>query len=275
MRRMVRSIMLGEGGEEEGARDNDSVLAMFHPGVRGQVIIGYSKEIVIVDMELGQAVGQINFDRFVRFFTSFSLAHNVKQMTHILCFRSNSSSLVTMRGASQEPILYLLHESGTVSVWSQRAGLSVAATPLATPIASMTSSASLSSISAWADTSVLEISYECVSVSEHIRLAKHCKVSGLAIRPGTEAEVAFTTTDGRVVQMALRSSSVTDPPTSPIVTLSSLDLSNVRLKVTSTLSSLGQSKCVNMCPPLTTKNLNSYRPLLAVGTMAGHIQVYN
>ena len=261
--------MLGEGGEEEGARDNDSILAMFHPGVRGQVIIGYSKEIVIVDMELGQAVGQINFDRLC-FFISFSLTQNAT-----LCSRSNSSSLVTMRGASQEPVLYLLHESGTVSVWSQRAGLSVAATPLATPIASMTSSASLSSISAWADTSVLEISYECVSVSEHIRLAKHCKVSGLAIRPGTEAEVAFTTTDGRVVQMALRPSSVTDPPPSPIVTLSSLDLSNVRLKVTSTLSSLGQSKCVNMCPPLTTKNLNSYRPLLAVGTMAGHIQVNN
>ena len=65
---MVRSIMLGEGGEEEGSRDNDSILAMFHPGVRGQVIIGYSKEIVIVDMELGQSVGQINFDRFVCFF---------------------------------------------------------------------------------------------------------------------------------------------------------------------------------------------------------------
>ena len=178
-----------------------------------------------------------------------------------------------MRGSSQEPVLYLLHESGTVSVWSQRAGLSVAATPLATPLASMTSSASLSSISAWADTSVLEISYECVSVSEHIRLAKHCRVSGLAIRPGTEAEVAFTTSDGRVVQMALRSSSVPSRQASPVVTLSSLNLSNVRLKVTSTLSSLGQAKCVKMCPPLTTKNLNCYRPLLAVGTMTGHIQV--
>ena len=63
LRRMVRSIMLGEGGEEGGARDNDSLVAMFHPGVQGQVLIGYSKEVVIVDMELGQAVGQINFDR--------------------------------------------------------------------------------------------------------------------------------------------------------------------------------------------------------------------
>ena len=62
---MVRSMMLGEGGEEEGARDNDSIVAMFHPGVRGQVLIGYSKEVVIVDIELGQSVGQINFDRLV------------------------------------------------------------------------------------------------------------------------------------------------------------------------------------------------------------------
>ena len=59
--------MLGEGGEEEGARDNDSIVAMFHPGVRGQVLIGYSKEVVIVDIELGQSVGQINFDRLVHF----------------------------------------------------------------------------------------------------------------------------------------------------------------------------------------------------------------
>ena len=180
---------------------------------------------------------------------------------------------MTMRGCNQEPVLYLLHESGTVSVWSQRPGLSVANTPMA----SMTSSASLSSLSTWAsgDTAMLEISYECLSVSEHIRLAKHCRVSGLAIRPATEAELALTTTDGRVMLMALRPSSVPGtPPASPIVTLSSMSLSNVRLKVTATLSSLGQAKCVKMCPPLTTKNLNSYRPLLALGTVGGHIQVY-
>ena len=181
-----------------------------------------------------------------------------------------------MRGSRKEQVLYFLHESGTVSVWSRREGLSLAATPLATPI---TSSASMSSISAWANTGadnpVLEISYECVSVSDHIRLAKNCRVSGLALRPGTEAEVAFTTTDSRVVLMALRSASkATRPSASPIVTLSSLDMNNVRLNVTSTLSSLGQAACIKMCPPLTTKNLAAYRPLLSVGTTAGHIQVH-
>ena len=67
--------MLGEAGEEEGARDNDSIVAMFHPGVRGQVLIGYSKEVVIVDMELGQAVGQINFDRFLCFECGAATTH--------------------------------------------------------------------------------------------------------------------------------------------------------------------------------------------------------
>ena len=71
--------MLGEGGEEEGARDNDSIVAMFHPGVRGQVLIGYSKEVVIVDIELGQSVGQINFDRLVR----FVIAHNIIKVSLI------------------------------------------------------------------------------------------------------------------------------------------------------------------------------------------------
>ena len=30
-----------------------------------------------------------------------------------------------------------------------------------------------------------------------------------------------------------------------------------------------------MCPPLTTKNLSSYRPVAAVGTVAGHVMIVN
>ena len=63
LRRMVRSMMLGEAGDGEEERDNDSLVAIFHPGVRGQVVIGYSKEVLIIDIELGQAVGQINLER--------------------------------------------------------------------------------------------------------------------------------------------------------------------------------------------------------------------
>ena len=111
-------------------------------------MLGYSKEVIIVDMELGQAVGQINFDR-------------------------SNSSLVSICASNQKPVLYLLHESGTVSVWSLKDGLNVAATPITTPLTGMVSSFSLSSMSNYqstTDTPLLEFSYECLTVSDHIRL---------------------------------------------------------------------------------------------------------
>ena len=256
LRRMVRSMVLGETADSPGpagdaaARDNDSVAAVFHPGLRGHLLIGYSREVVVVDAELGQAVGQISFDRA-------------------------NAGLVGLCAASSgpEPALFLLHESGAVSVWVQRAGLAVAATPLAamTPSASV---GSLASLAGAGPESVLELQHDCVTVSDHVRLAKNCRVSGLALRPATQTELAFTTTEGRVVLLRL---TPPRPPPSPLPTLASLapGLAGARLQVAGVLGALGAARCVRMCPPLTTKNLASYRPLLAVGTAAGMVQVAN
>ena len=259
LRKMVRSMMLGDvGGDgdggggpggDDGGGDNDSVLAVFHPGVRGQVLIGYTREVIIVDMELGQAVGQINFDR-------------------------SNSGLVGMRVASQKPVLYLLHESGSVSVWQYKEGLTVASTPMV----GMTSSVSMSSMSSVVqDNPLLELTYECLTVSDHIRLAKNCQVSGLCIKPSTQTELCLLTTDGRLMMMSLRPVSQSwDIPQPPILTLSSLSTDqSLKLNVTAVLPALGQAKCIKMCPPLTTKNLASYRPLMAVGTVSGNVQVVN
>ena len=132
-------------------------------------------------------------------------------------------------------------------------------------------SLSMASLSGHSD-NMLEVSYDCLSLSDNIRLAKNCKVSGLALRPGTESELAFNTTDGRLLFLKLRAVSETS---SPLVSLSSLSLESVRLTVGAVLHSLGQLSCVKMCPALTTKNWNTYRPLLAVGTQSGHLQVVN
>merc|ERR1719318_118762 len=106
LRRMVRSMVLGEGGEqEEQDKINDCLTAVFHPGVKNQVVLAYSKEVLIVDTELGQTVGQINVDR-------------------------SNSPLAGMEVARQKPVIFLLHESGSVSVWSLKNGLTVASTPI-------------------------------------------------------------------------------------------------------------------------------------------------
>eukprot|EP00092_Neocalanus_flemingeri_P029430 GFUD01031956.1.p1 GENE.GFUD01031956.1~~GFUD01031956.1.p1 ORF type:complete len:979 (+),score=386.47 GFUD01031956.1:514-3450(+) len=251
LRRMVRSMVLGEMGEV-GSQDkvNDCIAAVFHPGVKNQVVLAYSKEVLIVDTELGQTVGQINVDR-------------------------SNSPLVGMEVARQKPMIFLLHESGSVSVWSLRAGLTVASTPII-----MSKSQSFLSFPSTPATSVspmdglLEVSYESVSVSEHVRLGKNCRVLGLALRPSTQAEVAFLATDGRIFLFNLRSTDSSTPPP-VIVTLSSLSTTSMRLTMSAILSSMSPSKAVRMCPPLTTKNWAAYRPLLAVGTVTGHLQVVN
>ena len=106
LRRMVRSMVLGEVGEQ-GQEDkmNDCLSAVFHPGVKNQVVLAYNKEVLIVDTEWGQTVGQINVDR-------------------------SNSPLAGLKVARQKPIIFLLHESGSVSVWSLKNGLIVASTPV-------------------------------------------------------------------------------------------------------------------------------------------------
>jgi len=251
LRRMVRSMVLGEGGEqEEQDKINDCLTAVFHPGVKNQVVLAYSKEVLIVDTELGQTVGQINVDR-------------------------SNSPLIGMEVARQKPIIFLLHESGSVSVWSLRNGLTVASTPI-----TMSKSQSLLSFPSTPGTNIapveglLEVSYDSVAISEHVRLGKNCRVLSMALRPSTEAEVTFLTTDGRIFFLRLGSSD-TITTTFPIVTLSSLSTKNMHLTVSAILSSMSPSKAVRMCPPLTTKNWSGYRPLLAVGTMTGHVQIVN
>ena len=146
LRRMVRSMVLGEVGEGQEDRLNDCVAAVFHPGVKHQAVLAYPKEVLIVDTELGQTVGQISLDRA-------------------------NSPLAGLQVARQRPVIFLLHESGSVSVWSLKEGLTVASTPM-----TMTKSQSLVSFPSTPagvpgqNDGLLEISYESLSVSDHIRL---------------------------------------------------------------------------------------------------------
>ena len=88
---------------EQGAAVSDCLQASYHRLVPGTVLLGYSKEVLVVDTELGQTVGVISLER-------------------------SHSSLAALALASHRELLLLLHESGSVSVWSPRPGLSVAVT---------------------------------------------------------------------------------------------------------------------------------------------------
>lgn len=59
-----------------------------------------------------------------------------------------------------------------------------------------------------------------------------------------------------------------DPDTYSLLTIHMV-LTNVYYGLSPSLTTL------KMCPPLTTKNLNFYKPLVAVGNGSGGIQIFN
>ena len=230
LRRMVRSMVLGEGGPGPGqqARSIESLAAVFHPGARGQAVLAFPREVLIVDTALGAIVGQLGLDR-------------------------TAPAITCMVASASRPGIFLLQESGQVSVWSQRPGLVVAGAGQATtPSPGLPTSAS--SVSLAGEAPLLELSYELECTSEAARLGPASHLLGLAVRPNTEDEAAFLASDGRLFLLQLQ-------PVQP------------RLAVVAILAALAPAHCIKMCPPLTTKNWAGYRPLLALGTHNGLIQL--
>ena len=222
LRKMVRSMVMGveDGSLEQGATVSDCLQASYHRLVPGTVLLGYSKEVLVVDTELGQTVGVISLER-----------------TH--------SSLAALALASHRELLLLLHESGSVSVWSPRPGLSVAVTPLPKS-QSMSSFPGTPGPGNPLAEAILEVSYELRASSDHVRLGKNCRVLGLALHPASHTEAAFLTTDGRVFLLRLTEGAA-----------------SLCLGVTALLPSLAcPPLTVRMCPALTVKNWADYQPLV-------------
>jgi hypothetical protein len=72
--------------------------------VKDQVLLAFPKEVLLVDVVLGQTVGSVSLER----------AH---------------SPLACLLAASSREAFYILHESGSVSVWTRKKELTVLATP--------------------------------------------------------------------------------------------------------------------------------------------------
>jgi len=261
LRRMVRSMVLGSepasaSSTEKPCSDplGECLQASFNPCVPEQVLAIYRSLVLLLSSSLLQPLGSLSLER----------AH---------------SPLAALIPARQQDALYLLHESGSLSVWGAKEELTQAPQGQVSKSQSFTSFPGTPGASPAPHSlsdSLLEISYESKATSDHVRLGKNSKVLGFSMSPVTQSEVAFLTTDGRLFFANLRQLSSSDPP-SPVPHLSSLDLSKpLRLSVSGMhFGVTSPLTCVRMCPPLTIKNWGEYRPLLAVGTQNGHVSIIN
>lgn len=273
-------MRLWGGGEsknragEESVALSDCLQLAYLPSAHHHLLALFPREVMILDMEINQAV------------CSFSLERN-------------SPSFLQVIPCQQRDVLMCLHENGSVIMRVRRR---VENNPYFTEPDERSNDVNSS----------VDIIYENKCQSDPLRLSKSSRLFGFMCCPSSERKVALLISDGRMIiwelkakrlqgeasvlsQEALKASlpcntdseclryhvnpnltlsDVIPPPlTSGNVIQNSVHYKFVMVTLSSSVSS--PPTCAVMCPPLTTKNWGSYKPLLAVGNTQGCIQVFN
>ncbi|KAJ3610301.1 hypothetical protein NHX12_022394 [Muraenolepis orangiensis] len=216
---------------ETGLETGDTDVLSYLPSKRNHMLLLYPREILILDLELSQTV--------------------------IPC--------------AQRDALYCLHENGCITLRVCRS-----------TTANATDEA--------AEQSVQELVYDLRSQCDAIRVTKTVRPYRMVICPVSENSAALTISDGRVMlsglsplyspvsfcgaplahnQKRIQDLSLNTMIGQTLITGEALSSSQqeVQLKflLTGLLSGLPLPPfSIRMCPPLTTKNINHYQPLLAV-----------
>ena len=251
---------------EESVALSDCLQLAYLPSARHHLLALFPREVMILDMEINQAV------------CSFSLERN-------------SPSFLQVIPCQQRDVLMCLHENGSVIMRVRRR---VENNPYFIEPGDEASND--------VNTSV-DILYENKCQSDPLRLSKSSRLFGFMCCPTSERKVALLISDGRMIiwelkatrlqntetslmsEEALKASlpcdtdpehlqcninpnltlaNVIPPPlTSGSVIPNSTHYKFIMVSLSNTVSS--PPTCSVMCPPLTTKNWANYKPLLAVG----------
>ncbi|XP_078587664.1 WD repeat-containing protein 11-like isoform X3 [Branchiostoma floridae x Branchiostoma japonicum] len=317
------SVFPTSKGGEDTVTLNECLQLMYLRSCRNHLLLVYSKELLILDLEIKQTVGIVAIER-------------------------SGSPFLQVIACRQRDALLCLHENGSVTVRVRR---KVVMGPFSTPVDQIGNMASQQT----GDLSPLgeqDVTYELRCQSEALRITKHIRISGMAACPVNERSVAVFVNDGRIMFWNLTtipavvqardtpnhtqthlsplhspgfslSDSGSDPYKYPSSSSSSEAstaaaspaktakicsvprMCNVPHTKMAICDMIGQTygptepsvdrqgyvfrftlqgllsglplppTIIKMCPPLTTKNWNVYRPLLAVGSSHGLVQVYN
>lgn len=271
IKKIMKDLVMGEF-QPQGSNSltlSDCLQVLYHRSVRNHLLLVYPREVLILDLDIGQTVGLVSIDR-------------------------TSTPILQVYPCRHRDAIYILSESGTLSLRVRKRLYGVASTPIE-PIRNMSKAVSTSSIASinTLDTTsenftldnVLEIFYEQKAHSDCIRLQKHAKILGMALDTIRENSVTIFTSDGRLILVDIAMSnqksgkmivySLPDliPPT---LSMHTGDLVGLKLFTRGIVSGLCLPAFhIRMCPPLTMKNLSEYVPYMAVGGQNGNIQLTN
>ncbi|CAL4100716.1 unnamed protein product, partial [Meganyctiphanes norvegica] len=308
IKRKMKELVGEQKPKDDSSQLSDCLQLIYHRTVADELLLLYSREILILDLTINQTVGIIYLDRAMSAFTQV-----------ISCW--------------QRDVLFCLHESGSVSAHFRRRLLPLPSTPDGKDKDTSWSGAGEDSNTG---DHYYEVMYDRKCQSEPLRLNKNSRAIGMGVYPVSEKDIALVLGDGRVVFKEVMASpqprhqNVSTPLFTPgaptashVISLqtsqSGLSISdnhfginnmtgikypktalsdmvkpawalsdnlkfdkdfdhrvNVRILMTGLMPSVAPPPLViRMCPPLTTRNLNQYVPLLAAGTHSGTIQIFN
>ena len=250
--------------EDEIDSGCDCLQVVYLQANRNHVLLLFPREILILDMDIGLALG------------SFSI-------------ENNSPSFQAVFPCKQRDILFLLHENGSISLRAVRSPPSVPYGEDDDPEKMLTQRISM------------DILYDTKCHSDVFRLSRASRLMGFCVDPVYECRNAIILGDGRILFWSLAPPSgvnsflresikwKTLPELDEIDRYTENDEQISLNEIVPCLMSFGEDKekskyfkpkfilegmfesvalnpvCCRMCPPMTTRNFSSYKPYLAVG----------
>ncbi|XP_069609757.1 WD repeat-containing protein 11 isoform X3 [Ranitomeya imitator] len=274
----VKILITNEKPSAEAVTLNECLQLSYLPSKRNHMLLLYPREILILDLEVNQTVGVVAIERT-----------GVPFLQVTPCF--------------QRDLLFCLHENGCITLRVGRQGCGNSGVPNeegeSDPVPEMTYDLRCQCDAFRVTKTVRPYSITCNPINENavaliisdgrvmIWELKSSSVPGRKIRSasGSSACTLYAPLSFCGKPVGLQQKKCPDLSLDSMIAGQSLSESpqsassqevSLKFLLTGLLSGLPQPPfVVRMCPPLTTKNITQYKPLLAVGTSNGSVFVYN
>ncbi|XP_066549103.1 WD repeat-containing protein 11 [Amia ocellicauda] len=270
----VKVLITNEKPSAESVTLNDCLQLAYLPCKRNHMLLLYPREILVLDLEVSQTVGVVAIERTG---VPFIQVAPCTQRDALFCLHENGcislricrSSCAAQEDADpeqsvQELVYDLRSQCDAIRVTKTVRPFSMALCPSSENAAALFISDGR--VMLW------ELKAHPARPSQH-----HSSGVSPLFSPASFCGIPLALHQKRIPDLSLDSMigqsliSGDEPPRTPLQ-------QEVQLKflLTGLLSGLPHPPFViRMCPPLTTKNIGHYQPLLAVGTSNGSVLVYN
>ncbi|XP_074856630.1 WD repeat-containing protein 11 isoform X2 [Carettochelys insculpta] len=272
----VKILITNEKPSAESVTLNECLQLSYLPSKRNYMLLLYPREILILDLEVNQTVGVIAIERT-----------GIPFVQVIPCFQRDG--------------LFCLHENGCITLRVRRSNIGISGMPNEEsdpdPVQELIYDLRSQSDAIRVTKTVRPFSMVCCPVNENSAALivsdgrvmiweLKSTISGRNLRNSASplySPVSFCGIPIGAFQNKLPDLSLDNMIAGQGTVASEEQLKNpffqeVHLKflLTGLLSGLPLPPfAIRMCPPLTTKNIKQYQPLLAVGTSNGSVLVYN